>query len=133
VLYLLRMAEVDFGGSLPVSIVRTMESAYGMPAFLGYGSLAFSRPSRIFAVLNRGVFAMYIIHLPVQQMVAYYLFPLELSAWPAFLLHLSATLSISALIYACVLRPVRWLHPFFGIAPLKPEPSPANKTTGRSA
>jgi hypothetical protein len=43
----------------------------------------------------------------------------------AFALHLVSTLSLSALIYAVVLRPLRWLHPFFGIAPLKRAPSRA--------
>ncbi len=122
-LYLMRMAEVDFGGRSPALIVRTMESVYGMLAFLGYGSLVFSRPSRFFAVLNRAVFAVYIIHLPVQQAVGYYLFRLELNPWPAFALHLIATLAVSALIYAFILRPLHWLHPFFGIAPLKSEPA----------
>lgn len=128
-LYLMRMAGVDFGARLPELIVRTMESAYGMLAFLGYGSLAFSRPSRLFSVINRSVFAVYIVHLPVQQAVAFFLFRLELNAWLAFALHLTATLSISALIYTLILLPVRWLHSFFGIAPLKPEPSPGTSAT----
>jgi hypothetical protein len=122
-LYLMRMAEVDFGGRLPELTVRTMESAYAMLAFLGYGSLVFSRPSRLFTVVNRAVFAVYIVHMPVQQAVAFLLFRLELNAWLAFALHLVATLSISALIYTFLLQPMRWLHPFFGVAPLTPEPS----------
>jgi len=126
VLYLVRMAGIDFEARLPGLIVRTMESAYGMLAFLGYGSLVFSSPSRLFMVVNRGVFAVYIIHLPLQQAIAFFLFRLELNAWLAFALHLFATLSISALIYMFVLRPMRWLHPFFGIAPLKPDPSHAS-------
>jgi hypothetical protein len=94
-----------------------------MLAFLGYGSLLFSRPTRLFTLLNRAVFAVYIIHLPVQQAVAFFLFHLDLNAWLAFALHLVATLSISGLIYTFVLRPMHWLHPFVGIAPVKPEPS----------
>ena len=125
ILYLLRMNGVDFEGRLPTVALRTMESAYGMLAFLGYGAILFSKPSRLFTVLNRSVFAVYIIHLPVQQAVAYFLFRLDMNAWVALALHLIATLAFSALIYALVLRPLRWLHPFFGIAPLKSEPPEA--------
>lgn len=125
ILYLLRMKGVDFEGRLPTVTLQTMESAYGMLAFLGYGSILFSKPSRLFTVLNRSVFAVYIIHLPVQQAVAYFLFRLDMNAWLALALHLIATLTLSALIYALVLRPLRWLHPVFGIAPLKSAPSEA--------
>ncbi len=123
ILYLLRMKGVDFEGRLSTVALRTMESAYGMLAFLGYGSIIFSKPSRLFTVLNRSVFAVYIIHLPVQQAVAYFLVRLDMNAWLTLALHLVATLTVSALIYALVLRPLRWLHPFFGIAPLKSAPS----------
>ena len=131
ILYSLRMKGVDFEGRLPTVTLRTMESAYGMLAFLGYGSVLFSKPSRLFTVLNRSVFAVYIIHLPVQQAVAYFLFRMDMNAWVTLALHLIATLALSALIYGLVLRPLRWLHPFFGIAPLKsesPEAAGAAKT-----
>ena len=122
-LYLLRMSGVDFGGALVRLIAGAFESAYGMLAFLGYGSLLFSRRSRIFPVLNRSVFAIYILHLPIQQGIAFFLFPVGLPAWVAFALHLAATLAISVLLYAIVLRWARWLYLFLGIPPLKSQAS----------
>ncbi len=127
-LCLMRITEVDFGSRLTGLLARTTESAYAMLAFLGYGSLAFSRPSRLFRVLNRSVFPVYIIHMPVQQAVAFFLIRLEMNVWLAFGLHLAGTLSVSALIYIVLLRPMRWLHPFFGIAPLERERSQATNT-----
>lgn len=122
-LYLVRMSGVEIGGTFAGLIAGAFESAYGMLAYLGYGSLLFSRRSRIFPVLNRSVFAIYILHLPIQQAVAFFLFPVGLPAWVAFVLHLAATLAISVLIYAIVLRWARWLYPFLGIPPLKSQAS----------
>jgi peptidoglycan/LPS O-acetylase OafA/YrhL len=75
-LYLLRMSGFDLGAGLGGAPGRltalALESACGMIAFLGYGSLLFSRRSRGFAVLNRSVFAIYILHFPVQQAIGCY-------------------------------------------------------------
>jgi hypothetical protein len=122
-LYLLRMSGVDFGSAPARLIACAFESAYGMLAFLGYGSLLFSGGSRIFPVLNKSVFAIYILHLPIQQAIAFFLFQARLPAWLTFALHLAGTLAISALIYAIALRWAHWLHPFLGIPSEKSETS----------
>ena len=129
ILYLLRMLEIGFEGRLPALAMRTVEATSAMLAFLGYGSLLLSRPSRFFAVLNRSVFPVYIIHMVVQQVVAYFLFQYDINSWLALTLHLVATLLISYLLYFLVLRPIPWLHSFFGIAPQKatPPPPPGSK------
>ncbi|MEM7229079.1 MAG: acyltransferase family protein [Planctomycetota bacterium] len=116
-LYVLRMMEFEYGGENTILFARTVESVAGMLAFLGYGSLLFSRPSGFFGVLNRSVFPVYIVHLPVQQVLAFYLFRIEMNPWTMFSLHLVGTILVSVLIYALILRPIRWLHPIFGIAP----------------
>ena len=131
VLYLLRMTEIGFESQPVAMAMRTTESACGMLAVLGYGGIFFNQPSRIFSVLNRAVFAVYIVHLPVQQIVAYYLFRSEMNTWLAFALHLLATLGISYLLYAMLL-PIRWLHPFFGIAPVKAKHSGANPSAEKT-
>ena len=79
---------------------------------------------------NQLVFPVYIIHLPIQQVVALFLFRVNLNPWVIFMLHLFATLSLSTLVYAFVLRPLHWLHPFFGIAPLKSFPLHVNGKAG---
>ena len=131
VLYLLRMTEIGFESQPVAMAMRTTESACGMLTVLGYGGIFFNQPSRIFSVLNRAVFAVYIVHLPVQQIVAYYLFRSEMNTWLAFALHLLATLGISYLLYAMLL-PIRWLHPFFGIAPVKAKHSGANPSAEKT-
>jgi hypothetical protein len=107
-IYLARMFEVDFGGRFS-----------SLLAFLGYGSLLLDRPSKVFSLLNRSVLAVYIIHMPLQQLVAMGLFPLKLGAWPTFALHSLGTLAACGLVYALILRPIPWLHPWFGIPALK--------------
>jgi peptidoglycan/LPS O-acetylase OafA/YrhL len=123
-IWLARTSGLGFGDDFAAMSARTVESSSAMLALLGYGSLLFSRPSRSFAVLNRSAFAVYIIHMPVQQSVAFFLFRLDPNPWLAFPVHLAATLFLCALVYAMVLRPVRWLHPFFGI------PSPKSGAPG---
>ncbi|MEM1166251.1 MAG: acyltransferase [Planctomycetota bacterium] len=129
-LYLMRMAEVGLGSEFAELAARTAESTSGMLAFLGYGSLAFARPSRVFGVLNRAVFAVYIVHMPVQQAVSLALVPAEMNAWVDFGVRVVLTIALSALIYAVVLRPVRWVHPFFGIAPLRSAPPATGRAPG---
>ncbi|MEM9281768.1 MAG: acyltransferase family protein [Verrucomicrobiota bacterium] len=121
-LYLARQFDVDFGDETIQLVALSLESSSGVLAFLGYGSLLFSNPSPWFNRLNRSVFAVYIVHLPVQQAVAFFLFRLDLPAGWVFLLHTLLTLGLSYLIYAILLRPAGWLHPFFGIAPIKAKP-----------
>lgn len=126
-LYLARLAGVDLGGGFGALTMRTMESAYAMLAALGYASLCFSRPSGLFAILNRAIFGVYIVHFPVQQFVALFLFRLDLNSWVVFTLHLVVTLLLSALVYALILRTMRWLHPFIGIAPMESDSSVGNR------
>lgn len=118
-LYAVRVLEVDLGGATVRLWANSFESAYGMLAFLGYGSRLFGRPSSVFSRVNRSVFAVYIVHFPVQQALALFLVPLGLPAWPAFAILFIATLTISASVYGVVLRPLPWLHPFFGIPRVK--------------
>lgn len=98
---------------------RVLESVCGMLAFVSAGSVFFSRPSRAFSVFNRMVFPVYILHMPVQQGLAFFLFPLEGNVWLIFVVHVMGTLVISVLIYGMILRPMSRWHLWFGM-PTKP-------------
>jgi len=117
VLYGVRITGNDWGGETSRLWANSFESAFGMLAFLGYGSLLFSRPSLGFLRFNRAVFAIYLVHFPVQQALAVFLIPLGLPPSAAFVMLFIGTLAISALVYWLVLCFLHWLHPFFGIPP----------------
>ncbi len=118
-LFIIRIMEIDIGGATIRLWANSFESAFGMLAFLGYGSLLFARPSPVFSRFNRAVFAIYIVHYPIQQALALFLVPLGLPAWLAFVVLFIVTFTISALVYWLVLSLLPWLHSFFGIPPLK--------------
>lgn len=115
-LYILRMNDFTLDGRFAALQVRTLESVAGMLAFLGLGSMLFTKPVPAFSFLNRAVFAVYILHMPIQQAIGFWLFRTEMNPWIAFPLHLLATLVSSLAIYWLVLRPLTWIHPVFGIA-----------------
>lgn len=119
-LYLLRMSDGVSGASWVRLAACATESACGMLAFLGYGCRWFSRRSQILPVINRAAFAIYILHLPVQQAAALLLFKSELPALLTFPLLIAATFAGSIVIYLAVLRWTPWLHPLLGIPPVKP-------------
>jgi hypothetical protein len=91
------------------------ESGLWMLAFLGYGSLFLNRPSRVFAYLNKAVFPIYIIHMPVQQAVACVIYGWKLGPELTFLLHALFTFAICGLAYEWVIRRIRWLYPVMGL------------------
>lgn len=118
-LFVIRIVEIDVGGATVRLWANSFESAFGMLAFLGYGSLLLARPSPIFSRFNRAVFAIYIVHYPIQQAVALFLVTLGLPAWLAFVVLFVVTFAISALVYWLVLSFFPWLHSYFGIPPTK--------------
>lgn len=121
-LYFMRLNGAFPSNPFGAMALRTLESASGMLAFLGIGSLFLAKPSKLFSWLNRGVFAIYIIHMPVQQLMALLLFPTEWNPWLILALQSVGTLGLSAAIYHFALLRIRWLHPLFGIAPPKRVP-----------
>ncbi|MEM8948046.1 MAG: acyltransferase family protein [Pseudomonadota bacterium] len=95
-----------------------LESGFWLLAILGYGSLYLNRPSGLLSYLNKAVFPVYIVHLPVLFGLAYVLFPLDLPALVKLVLLLVGTLALSLLLYEIVRR-LLWLRPLFGM-PLRP-------------
>ena len=86
-----------------------------MLAILGFGSLYLNKPSRSLSYLSQAVYPVYIVHLPIQFGVCYFLFSSPLPAyWKLFLL-LAGTFGISLLLYQYVLRRLKWIRPLFGM------------------
>ena len=92
-----------------------LESMSWMLALLGFGSLYLNKPSRGLGYLSRAVYPVYIIHLPVQFAIAYFLLPLELPAYVKLLVLLIGTFGVSLLLYEFVLRRLKWVRPLFGM------------------
>jgi glucan biosynthesis protein C len=92
-----------------------LESWTWMLTVLGFGSLYLNRPSRTLGYLSRAVYPVYIVHLPFQFVIACFLFPGSLPAYPKLLLLTAGTFGLSLLLYEYVLRRVRWVRPLFGM------------------
>jgi len=86
-----------------------------MLAILGFGSLYLNKPSRSLAYFSKAVYPVYIVHMPVQFTMAYFLLPLSLPAYLKLMLLLAGTFGVSLLLYEYVLRRLKWIRPLFGM------------------
>ena len=111
-LFLVRLAGYELEG--PAWMVA-VESTCWMLGLLGLGAHSLNRPSALLRYLSAAVYPVYIVHLPVQFALAYYLLPLPLPALPKYVLLLGGTFGVSFLLYELVLRRLRWLRPLFGM------------------
>jgi len=112
-IYLVRFLVFEFQGVPPW--LTAFESWSWMLTILGFGSLYLNRPSRLLAYLSKAVYPVYIVHLPVQFTICYFLFPLPLTAYMKLALLLAGTFGVSFLLYEFVLRRLKWIRPLFGI------------------
>jgi glucan biosynthesis protein C len=112
-IYLVRFLVFEFQG-VP-HWLTAFESWSWMLTILGFGSLYLNRPSRLLAYLSKAVYPVYIVHLPVQFTICYFLFPLTLSAYMKLALLSAGTFGVSILLYEIVLRRLKWIRPLFGI------------------
>ncbi len=112
-LYLVRFLVFDLqnepGG------LTAFESMSWMLAILGFGSRHLNRPSPSLARLGRAVYPVYVVHMPVQFTIAYFLLPLSLPAYSKLILLLAGTFGLSFFLYEYVLRRLRWIRPLFGM------------------
>lgn len=113
--YLGRMNYIDWQPIKANHWTTAFESGMWMLAFLGYGSVLLNRPSRFISYMNKAVFPIYIIHMPVQQAVAFFLYRLKLAPELTFGLHVLITLALCWLIYELVIRRIRFLYPVMGL------------------
>jgi surface polysaccharide O-acyltransferase-like enzyme len=95
--------------------LTAFESMSWMLAALGFGSLYLNKPSRGLGYFSRAVYPVYILHMPVQFTIAYFLLPLSASAYLKLALLLVGTFGICLLLYEYVLRRLRWIRPLFGM------------------
>ncbi len=112
-LYLVRLLVFQMKGE-PNALIA-FESMSWMLAILGYGSVYINKPSAILTRLSKAVYPVYIIHMPVQYSISYYLLPLPLPVILKLVLLLAGTFGISLLIYEYVIRRSKWLRPLFGM------------------
>lgn len=117
-LFLLRILVLEQGSSLNWLIA--FESMSWMLAVLGFGSSYLNKPSDHLRYFSKAVYPVYIVHLPIQFIAAYFLLPLELPAYLKLTLLLICTFSFSLLLYEFILRRLKWLRPLFGIKLTEP-------------
>ena len=121
-MYLWRMAIVDIPLDRHIHWMTGIESGYWMLVFLGYGSLLLNKPIKSFGYLNKAVFPVYIIHMPVQQLVAAGIFGWKLNPGLTFLLHVVLTFVVCGALYEGVIRRLPWLFPVMGLKRVTPVP-----------
>ena len=112
-LYLIRLLVFQLQGE-PNWLIA-FESMCWMLAILGFGSLHLNKPSRSLSYLSKAVYPVYIVHMPVQFVIAYYLLPVTLPVILKLILLLAGTFGVSLLLYEYVLRRLKWIRPLFGI------------------
>ncbi len=112
-LYLVRFLVFDLGEVH--QWLTALESVSWMLAILGFGSIYLNKPSRSLAYLGIAVYPVYIVHLPVQFIIAFFLLPLSLPAYLKLTLLLAGTFGVCLLLYEYVLSRLKWIRPLFGM------------------
>ena len=113
VFYIVRLMVFQLKGE--PNILIAFESMSWMLAILGYGSLYLNKSSAGLLYLGKAVYPVYIIHLPVQYWISYYLLPLPLPAMLKLCLLLAGTLGLCLLIYEYVISRLKWIRPLLGM------------------
>ncbi|ROR97974.1 acyltransferase-like protein [Sinobacterium caligoides] len=91
------------------------ESLCWMLAIFGYACRHLNRTSSTLSYFSQAVFPVYIIHMPVQYAVSYYLLPLSLNPWLKLMVLITATFIICLSCYEYIIRRTGWLRPLFGM------------------
>lgn len=121
-LYLTRMFEINVGAAQ--NVLMGFESMSWMLAILGFGAIYLNKSSKGLRYLSSAVYPVYILHLPVQFVLSYYVIPLDLPAALKLVILLLGTFGISLLIYEGIKR-AKWIRPLFGMK-LRSSPSPSH-------
>lgn len=98
----------------PAAIIA-FESSLWILGIFGAGSQFLNKPSRALSCLNKAVYPVYIVHMPILFTLCFVIVPLEMPAIIKWGLALSGTFAGSWALYAFVLRRSRWVRPFFGM------------------
>jgi peptidoglycan/LPS O-acetylase OafA/YrhL len=111
VLYLVRVLAWKDAG---VNFVTGIESSCWMFAIFGFASRHLNRPSRSLVYLSGAVYTVYIVHMPVQFALAYFLIPTGLPAAAKLILLTIGTFAGSFALYE-ILKRLNWIRPLFGM------------------
>ncbi|MGB0723654.1 MAG: acyltransferase family protein [Gammaproteobacteria bacterium] len=95
-------------------------------AITGYASRHFRRDSALLRYLNRAVFPLFCLHLPVAVAASYWVVGTAWPLWPKYLFVLATSLLIPLAVYHWLLRTVPPLGLLFGLAPHR-KPTPLRK------
>jgi surface polysaccharide O-acyltransferase-like enzyme len=112
-LYLVRLFIFHLEGE-PNWLVA-FEAMSWMLAVLGFAAIYLNKPSRSLDYFSKAVYPVYIVHMPLQFVIAYFLLPLNLSASLKLIILLVGTFGMSLLLYEYVLRRLKWIRPLFGM------------------
>ena len=112
-LYLVRLFIFELQPNL--DWLTAFESMSWMLTVFGFGALYLNRPSRGLGYLSRAVYPVYIVHLPLQFVISYFILPLNMPASIKLILLLTGTFGTSLLLYEFVLRRLKWIRPLFGM------------------
>ncbi|KAA3664849.1 MAG: acyltransferase [Chloroflexi bacterium] len=112
-LYSVRFIVFMFEGS--PNWLTAIESMSWMLAVIGFGALHLNKPSKSLSYLNKAVYPVYIIHMPVLFVLLCFVLPLDLSATLKFAILVAGTFSISLFTYEFILKRVKWIRPLFGM------------------
>lgn len=111
-LYLARFLVFELKGP---GVLTAFESTNWMLAILGYGSTYLNKPSRLLAYASKAVYPVYIVHMPIQYFVSFYLLPLSFPVSIKLVMLLSATFGGSQLLYELVIKRITLIRPLFGM------------------
>jgi glucan biosynthesis protein C len=87
-------------------------------ALLGLGHYFLNRQGRVLAYLSEAAFPFYVLHLPIDTLVAYFIIKLPLGVAPKYLLIVALTMALTFAVYEAVKR-VAPLRFFLGLKPSK--------------
>ena len=128
-LYPFPEGEIDVLRFVAFSLIRVIHAWLWILVCVGFAAQLLNRQSRILSELNRAVYPVFCLHLPVLVVLEYYVLPLDWSIAQKFMFITTSTVLILMVFYL-LLRPLKLLHPVLGYkAPLaKPASGPMNKT-----
>lgn len=111
-LYFIRLAYFDMEGPL---YLMSLEMIVWIYAIMGIGHSYLRFSNRRLTYLSEAAYPVYIVHWLFIHLAAFWLFPMELSAWIKLLGVIVITFGGSLALYHFVIRPVRILRPLFGL------------------
>jgi glucan biosynthesis protein C len=115
-LFITRSTIFEINLNIPVLIA--VESTGWILAVFGFAGKHIRRPSGALKYLSKAVYPVYILHMPIQLAISFFLFATKMPAVVTLPILLIGTTGTALLIYHFVLRNLKPLHPLFGMAGL---------------